>query len=324
MFAKFLYIVLLIFKNLFLVLAKLTSNRKSKKHSSFLIRSLISILSQVINKIGLIHLLSISPDGKSYSVQDGILLNNQGTNRYLKWRTQNSNQAYWMDQQIIEHGIVPKTILDVGANDGEVSLYFSKKYPKSKIFSVEPSPANILILEDNLSIQNFTTSNINLIKKAVSDEPGFVKMNTELGSEDSIVSASTADGSKQSTKSTTVEATTLTNICKEFEIKEIDFLKIDIEGAEPLLNSCLDLLLPNIKSMLVEFCHKNSFESYEKLLKTIFSHNMICYNKYGGSIKNTKTLNEAIESIKPELNKKNNINLDYFFVKQELINKKKI
>ena len=84
--AKLLFIILLIFKNLCLVLAKLASKSKSKKNSSYLIRSLLSILSQVINKIGLTHQLSISPDGRSYSIMNGVILNNQGTNRYFKWR----------------------------------------------------------------------------------------------------------------------------------------------------------------------------------------------------------------------------------------------
>jgi FkbM family methyltransferase len=318
--AKLLFIILLIFKNLCLVLAKLASKSKSKKNSSYLIRSLLSILSQVINKIGLTHQLSISPDGRSYSIMDGVILNNQGTNRYFKWRNKNSNEAYWMAQQMIEHDITPKTIMDIGANFGEISLYFSKKYPKSKIFSIEPSPANILIMEDNLSIQNFNTNNINLIKKAVSDKLGYVEINTGLGSEDSIIISRTADGSKQSKKSTKVEAITLTNICEEFEITEIDFLKIDIEGAEPLLISCLHTLLPKIKSMLIEVGDKNSFELYEKLLKTIFSYNMVCY-KAGESIKNTKTLDEAIESIRPNPKRKKNININYFFIKEDLINK---
>ena len=53
-------------------------------------------------------------------------------------------------------------------------------------------------------------------------------------------------------------------ICEEFKINEIDFLKIDIEGAEPLLDNSLNILLPNIKSMLVEFSDKNSFELYNR------------------------------------------------------------
>lgn len=320
MFVKITYILFFFFKKLCLILAFFASKSKSKKNSSYIIRSLLSILSDVIHKIGLTHQLSISPNGKSYSIQNGILLNNEGTNRYLKWRTENSNEGHWMDKQMIENNIIPKTIIDIGANYGEISLYFSKKYPKSKIFSIEPSPANILIMEDNLSVQNFDTSNIYLIKKAVSDKIGYVDINTGLGSEDSIITSKTADGSKQSKKSIKVKSITLTNIYEEFEITEIDFLKIDIEGAEPLLISCLHILLPKIKSMLIEVGDKNSFELYEKLLKTIFSFNMVCYIE-GESIKNIKTLDQVLESIRPNLKRKKNININYFFIKKELISK---
>ena len=322
MFLKFILSIFLnIIKNIYLFFAILTTNSKSKKNSSYLIRSIIKVLSEVINKIGLKNILAISPDGKSYSIQDGIMLNNQGTNRYLKWRADNSNEGYLMNQQIIKYGIIPKIIVDLGANYGEISLYFSKKYPKSKIFSIEGSPQNILIMEDNLDIQNFSTSNIKLIKKIVSDRTGLVEITSELGSENSIITSKTSDFTKESKKSVTVESTTLNKICEEFKINEIDFLKIDIEGAEPLLDNSLNILLPNIKSMLVEFSDKNSFELYEKLMRTIFSHNMVCYKKEGDFNKNPTTFIEAIDSIRPNSKRKKNMNIDYFFIKEEFVNK---
>ena len=260
LFKIILSIPLNIIKYIYVYLALLASKSKSKKNSSYILRSIIKTLSEVNKKIGLKNIIAISPDGRSYSIQDGIMLNNQGTNRYLKWRTDNSNEGYLMNQQITKYGIIPHTIMDIGGNYGEISLYFSKKYPKSKIYCIEGSPQNILIMEDNLSIQNFSTSNIQLIKKIVSNKTGLVEITTELGSENSIVFSKTLDETKRSKRSVIVEAKTLIDICKELEIKEIDFLKIDIEGAEPLLEESLNILLPNIKSMLVEFSDKNSFE----------------------------------------------------------------
>lgn len=310
-------ILLYIIKYIYLCLSLLASKSKSKKNSSYILQSLIKTVSEVINKIGLKNILAISPDGRSYSMQDGIMLNNQGTNRYLKWRTNNCNEGYLMNQQITKYGIIPNTIMDIGGNFGEISLYFSKKYPKSKIYCIEGSPQNILILEDNLSIQNFSTSNIKLIKKIVSNKTGLVEITTDLCSENSIIFSKTLDGTKVSKGSVIVEAKTLLEICNELEIKEIDFLKIDIEGAEPLLEESLNVLLPNIKSMLVEFSEKNTFYSYEKLMRTIFSHNMICYRKQDDFNKYPTTLSQAIDSIKPNPKEKHNI--DYFFIQEKLI-----
>lgn len=321
-------IVLFIFEKLNLVLVSLAtaSERRNKQISTFLIKSLISVLSKTIHKIGLRNALVVLPDGRSYTLKNEIMLNNKGTNRYLKSRSSNINsEGYWMDQQLIEHGIIPKTIVDIGANFGEISLYFSKKYPTSKIYSIEPSPQNLLYFKDNLEIQYFMTDNIKVIKKAISDKIGQIKITSGLNSENSIVTSRTSGGTKGN-KYDIVETTTLSLACKQYQIYDIDFLKIDIEGSEPLLTSCLDTLIPNIKSMLIEFSDKNSFESYEKLLKVIYSHEMICYKK-GDSINNQIEIKEAIEIIKkldPKKNIKKGItekfvSIDFFFIKKELI-----
>ena len=316
-------IILFIIKKLYSVLVLLASKRKTKQTSSFLIKSLLSILSETIKNIGLKNSLVVFPDGRSYTMKDGIMLNNQGTNRYLKSRSSNINsEGNWMEQQLIEHGIIPKTIVDLGANFGEISLYFSKKYPTSKIYSIEPSPENLLLLEDNLRIQNFKTDNIKVIKKAVTDKTGQINITSGLHSENSIVASKTSGGTI-SKKYDIVETTTLSLICKQYEMFDIDFLKIDIEGSEPLLTSCLNVLIVNIKSMLIEFSDKNSFESYEKLLKVIYSHGMICY-KVDDNINNQIKIDEAIEIIKkldPQKKKieEKFVGIDFFFIKKELI-----
>jgi hypothetical protein len=45
--------------------------------------------------------------------------------------------------------IKPKLIVDAGANVGYSSLWFSRKYPKSKIIAIEPEDSNYEVLIKN-------------------------------------------------------------------------------------------------------------------------------------------------------------------------------
>lgn len=45
----------------------------------------------------------------------------------------------------------PETILDLGANIGLASIYFATRYPQARVWSVEPLPENIELLERNLA-----------------------------------------------------------------------------------------------------------------------------------------------------------------------------
>jgi hypothetical protein len=71
-----------------------------------------------------------------------------------------------------------------------------------------------------------------------------------------------------------VESTTLEDVVNQNNLKEIDFIKIDIEGAEPLLTNSIEKLIPNTKLFLIEFGHKNSRESYENLFKVMVQNKM--------------------------------------------------
>jgi hypothetical protein len=55
--------------------------------------------------------------------------------------------AYALPTEIVPEGI--RTIVDCGANIGMTSLYFSQRYPNSRIFAIEPEPTNFKLLKQN-------------------------------------------------------------------------------------------------------------------------------------------------------------------------------
>ncbi len=60
------------------------------------------------------------------------------------------------------------TILDIGANIGIMSVWFSRKLPRSQIFAFEPVPQNIKALEKVLRF--YKARNVKVIKKALGNE----------------------------------------------------------------------------------------------------------------------------------------------------------
>lgn len=176
-----------------------------------------------------------------YIVLDGITLNATYTNRYSK---NQENEGKKMLEFLKSNGIEVKTMVDLGANFGEISLYFSKYAPEAKILAIEPSTKNYKVFRDNLIKQNFDTGNITIVKEAVSDHSGVLKITKVLGEQNNILNL---NGRLEK-----VQGNTLESILKNANMDSIDFLKIDIEGAEFLIYESLVKLLPKIKCILVE------------------------------------------------------------------------
>lgn len=59
-------------------------------------------------------------------------------------------------------------------------------------------------------------------------------------------------------------------MCKQYQINEIDFIKIDIEGAEPLLTDSLQKLKPKI--IFMEVSSKNTEISYKQMLGSLIDN----------------------------------------------------
>jgi FkbM family methyltransferase len=298
-------------KVLFNIISK--TFRQNKAMSTRIIRDSADLLSKVNSNIKLKQPLIVYPDGRLYTMYDGIMLNWSGTNRYLKIRSDIGNEAVAIDKQLKRFGIVPRTIVDIGANFGEISLYFSRYYPESGIISVEASPENIAVLQDNLDMQLFSTANITLVPKALSDNPGDVEITSGLRAENSIVVNKTVKGTK-SLSGEQVQAITLSMLYYEHGLHEIDFMKIDIEGAEPLLAADLEELLPNIKLILIEFSQKNTLESYIDLINIFFSHGVRCFMD-GVGTERFFGWDEAVNMLAQ--NHQKGCGTDYYFFREE-------
>ena len=116
------------------------------------------------------------------------------------------------------------TCIDAGANIGLSTIYIKNLFPQARIFSIEPETANIKMLQ--LNTKNYT--DIVIIDKALSeDSNGLFLFDTGKGSDSfqTIKELSAAAPVK-------IESISIDNLMEEYTLAQLDFVKIDIEGAE--------------------------------------------------------------------------------------------
>lgn len=139
-------------------------------------------------------------------------------------------------------------IFDVGSCEGEDSIKYSRLFPSSQIYAVEALPSNLELLKSNLD--KYSVSNVEIIPLALSDEKGTVKFYVSSGQpKEKKESQDWNYGNKSSSllppdknlkmfpwlkfqDVIEVSTTTISDICREQNITHIDFIHMDVQGAE--------------------------------------------------------------------------------------------
>ncbi len=134
-------------------------------------------------------------------------------------------------------------IIDGGANIGLATIYFKKLYPSSKIVSFEPDPEIFKALKHN--IETFDFRQIDLIQK------GLWNANTKLffkseGADAGLIAEIDKNNSSAESE---IEVVSL----KPYLQQPVDFLKLDIEGAETVVLKDIQDELSNIERIFVEY-----------------------------------------------------------------------
>lgn len=114
-------------------------------------------------------------------------------------------------------------VVDVGANIGMFSLKAAKSAGKDGlVIAIEPEEANVNLLHHNIKANGF--NNVIVVKKAAGNRTGWVNLYLKEPGTHTILPSRTPF--------IRVEMDTLDNILSELGITEVNFLKIDTEGAE--------------------------------------------------------------------------------------------
>lgn len=151
----------------------------------------------------------------------------------------------------------PGVILDIGAHIGSATVYFARKYPAARIFSLEPHP-----------------DNFELLRKNVAPYPGVRAFNLGLGSDSgSFPMFEHPDPSSTSGRSLLpefgdgvptarpVQIRNTAEFLRAEGISQVDLIKIDTEGAEhAILTSFPEEVLQQVRWIIGELHDVRDFE----------------------------------------------------------------
>ena len=165
-----------------------------------------------------------------------------------------------------------KVVLDIGANEGFYTLRTKEINPNCTIIAVEPVPITFKYLKNNISKNKL--KNVHLINKAVSSKkdkitiefveglsslsganlkktikPLFIKKTKTISKE---VYEETKEMLKN-IKSIKVNTISGDNIFKKYKLKQVDLMKIDVEGNELDVLKSTKNNLNKIDKMVIEF-----------------------------------------------------------------------
>ena len=150
---------------------------------------------------------------------------------------------------------VKPIIIDCGANMGLSILYFSINYSEAEIYAFEPDITVIPCLEKN--IETYEMHNVKLFKSAVWDSTGILDFYTDNG-----LGGRLSSYTNQAPKK--VDAIRLKDFIAD---KHIDFLKIDIEGAEYNVIKDCESVLKQIENLFIEYhCTVNEIQRLDEIL----------------------------------------------------------
>jgi len=118
-------------------------------------------------------------------------------------------------------------VIDGGACTGDTALFFAHSAgKKGKVYSFEFVPANLNILQQNIDLNPSLKENISLVKHPLWSKGG-IPVYYEAEGPGTRVSME-----KISEKANVVNTATIDELVNEGKIEKVDFIKMDIEGAE--------------------------------------------------------------------------------------------
>jgi FkbM family methyltransferase len=151
---------------------------------------------------------------------------------------------YWLYDYGPKQGEV---VLDIGAGRGEDTLSFSRAVGETgRVIAIEAHPFSFRILKNFCQLNGL--SNVTPVHLALMDKPGTVQI---VESSSWVENAVTYGEGSSGTK---VRAGTLDDLCAQEGIREIAFLKMNIEGAERYALLGAELTMPRVRQICVA-CH---------------------------------------------------------------------
>ena len=140
-----------------------------------------------------------------------------------------------------------RTIFDIGSCEGEDAIRYSNLFPLATVYAFEPVPDNVRLLHGN--IERWAKSNIKVREVALSDQPGSAVLHVSSGRPPGAPISDWDYGNKSSSllppdkhldvhpwvsfeQTINVHTDTIARILETEGLDRIDFVHLDVQGAE--------------------------------------------------------------------------------------------
>ncbi len=153
------------------------------------------------------------------------------------------------------------TVIDCGACWGDTALYFAHKVGAAgKVYSLEFLPSNIQLFRTNVNLNPNLKDRIALVERAVWETSNQTLNFREFGP-GSVVSAAPLENQTGSTTTIAID-----DLVKQQKIRRVDYIKMDIEGAEPnALKGALNTIKKHRPKLAIAIYH--SLEDFVNIPK---------------------------------------------------------
>ena len=158
-------------------------------------------------------------------------------------------------------------VVDIGGHIGGFAIRAAKMANRGRVYAYEASSKNYAMLEKNRQMNN--TDNLHIYNKAVSGRSG--EMNFFMPSDNGALGSLLQE---TDSPMETVQGTTLTDIIAGNKIAQIDYLKVDAEGAEyDILFNCPSQTLAKVRRLVMEYHEFDGNQrDHHDLVKLLKSH----------------------------------------------------
>ena len=119
------------------------------------------------------------------------------------------------------------TVIDAGANIGVFTVIAALQAKGGRVFAIEPVNENFRLLKANVEANGL--ENVVLVKKAISDTAGTTRMYMTNPGSTSILEPTTPD---RPIEVEICQSITINELLETNKLDRVDFMKMDIEGAE--------------------------------------------------------------------------------------------
>jgi FkbM family methyltransferase len=168
---------------------------------------------------------------------------NDGPNFYMLYKDIFVHRIYHFDAARAD-----PLILDCGSNLGMSILYFKQVYPQARVIGFEPDPAIFPYLQENVTRNGLTQ--VQAVQAAVAAQRGTLRFYSD-GKYGSCLADHLPTDMPQDWQKYEVPCVKL----RDYLMEPVDFLKMNIEGAEWEVLADSRAQLRRVREMVVEYHH---------------------------------------------------------------------